>query len=278
MASSSDSSKNSKGRRFRSTARELILRWRYRGHAGRLIRRHRALRSLDVQTSSFVHPLALTAGALAAIVVFRNTITALWAEIISFWCSSIGIDAVVRMRPVYIAGTFSYSIPEMKIASHLPSAEALATSFALVFAAMLIAYVAFRRFLPLAYLIWAIGLIQLTAIGSFYFSPAEFPYSIASHISSSLEVVLMLMAIIPLLLMIAYYPLNFSLAKKLALTFLMMAMVCVFAPHLYACHIVLLTAFSVLYMPVLFTVFGLLPIILMVIAIYGWGMSWVQRY
>lgn len=278
MASNSDSSKNSRGRRFRTTARELILRWRYRSHAGRLIRRHRALRSLDVQTSSFVHPLALTAGALATIVVLRNTVTTVWAEIISFWCSSIGIDAVVRMRPVYIASTFYYLVPEMKIASPLPSAQALTISFVLVYAAMLVAYTVFRRFLPFAYLIWAIGLIQLTAIGSFYFSPTAFPYSIGSHVSSSLEVVLMLMVVIPLLLMIAYYPLNFSLLKKLALTFSMMTMVGVFAPHLYACHIVLLSAFSVLYMPVLFTVFGLLPIVLMVIAIYGWGMSWVQRY
>ena len=89
--------------------------------------------------------------------------------------------------------------------------------------------------------------------------------------------VLMLILAIPLMLMVAYYPLNFSLVKKIGVTALMLGMVCIFAPHLYACHIVVMNYFSVLYMPVLFTVFGILPIILMVIAIYGWSMSWTQR-
>ena len=88
---------------------------------------------------------------------------------------------------------------------------------------------------------------------------------------------LIVLGVIPFLLMVAYYPLNFSLAKKISLTVVMLGMVSIFAPNLYACHIVFMNTFSVLYMPVLFTVFGVLPILLMIIALYGWGMSWGQR-
>jgi hypothetical protein len=71
---------------------------------------------------------------------------------------------------------------------------------------------------------------------------------------------------------------EFFADKKITLTILMVGMVFLFAPHLYACHIVLMSFLSVLFMPILFAAFGTFPIILMVVAIYGWGMSWSQRY
>lgn len=277
MASKSDSSKNSRGRRFRDTARELIVRWRYRGHTGRLIRRHRALRSLDVQTSSVTHPLGLTVASLAAVISLRDVIAATWADIITFWCNSTGIDIATSMRPVSAAGAFAYSIPEFRLVSPLPGDDVMVGSLVLVLVALLVSYVALRRFLPIVYLVWAIGVIQLSAIATFYFSSTAFPYTIGAHVSSSLEVTLMLLMMIPLMLMVSYYPLNFSLWKKLALTLFILVMVFLFAPHLYACHIVMMSFYSVLYMPVLFAVFGTLPIMVMIIAIYGWGMSWEQQ-
>lgn len=90
------------------------MRWRYRGHTGRLIRRHRALRSLDVQTSSIVHPLALTIGALALVIFSRNVITRAWADIIAFWCKSTGIEAAVSMRTALAGNVLRYSVPELE--------------------------------------------------------------------------------------------------------------------------------------------------------------------
>ncbi len=252
------------------------MRWRYRGHTGRLIRRHRALRSLDVQTSSIVHPLGLTIAALALVICSRNIITQAWANIIAFWCKSTGIEIAVSMRPALAARVFRYSVPELKLPSPLPGYDTLASSFALAIAAMLVAYICLRRFLPVAYLIWAIGMIHLCAIATFYFSPTAFPYTIGGHVSGSLEVALMLLVMIPLILMVAYYPLNFSLGRKVGLTLFMLGMVFLFTPHLYACHIVMMSSHSVLYMPILFAIFGALPIMVIIIAIYGWGMSWEQ--
>jgi len=251
----------------------LVKRWRYRGHTGRLIRRHRALRSLDVQTSSITHPLALTVGFVALVVLSRNFVTSGWAGILKFWCASTGVYVAVQMKSVAAIGTFSYQIPALRLQSPPPTSETLSASLMLVCVSMLFAYILFRRFLPLCYLIWAIGSIQISSLLFFYFLPTAFPYDIGMHVASSLEMALILMAVIPNLLMVAYYPLNFSLLRKIGLTVLMLGMVGICAPHLYACHIVIMHYFSVLYMPVLFTVFGVLPMILMIIAIYGWGMS-----
>lgn len=235
------------------------------------------MRSLDVQTSSIAHPLGLTIGALALVISSRNLIARTWAEIITFWCRSSGIEIAVSVRPAPAFSLFRYPEVALRLASPLPGDEALTASFALAIAAMLAAYVCLRRLLPLAYLVWAISIIHLCAVAAFYFSPTMFPYTIAGHVSSSLEIAQMLLAIVPLILMVAYYPLNFSLGRKLALTLCVLGMVFLFAPHLYACHIVVMSFHSVLYMPILFAVFGALPIMVMVVAIYGWGMSWEHR-
>lgn len=277
MALSLASSRNSRGRRFRDTAREFIVRWRYRGHTGRLIRRHRALRSLDVQTSSFAHPLILTATTIAAIVLARDIVIVAWVETLDFWCKSIGIETTIRVRTMTLFDGFNYQSPVLRLETVLPNEQSLKYSLAAVVGALVASYLFTRRFLPLCYLVWALGFIQLLSIGFFYFRPGLFPYSTATHIAASLEAVLMLLFVVPLILMFAYYPLNFSLLKKIALTSYLLLMIGIFTPHLYACHIVILQNYSVLYMPLLFTMFGVLPIILMFVAIYAWGMSWSQR-
>ena len=131
MVSNSDSSKNSKGRRFRSTASQLVVRWRYRGHTGRLIRRHRALRSLDVQSSSIAHPIVLTTATLIGLVLARNLITNAWGELLRFWGTNSGIDLAVTMRHVAVIGEFTYEIPSLRLFSRLPLSEELNLSFSL---------------------------------------------------------------------------------------------------------------------------------------------------
>ena len=276
MDSSSGSSRNSRDLRFKHTAQELIGRWRYRGHTGRLIRRHRALRSLAFRPSSLAHPLLLGAGFFAAVWSSQQYIARWWADILQFWCDKTGIEASAGVKSITLAGSFIYQIPVLHAASPFPTTEALRTSLILIAIAMLVSYLFLRRFLPLCYLVWAIALIHATSLVHFYLQPDRFPYSVGSHVSSGLAMALIVLLIIPLLLAVAYYPLNFALYKKVGVTVLMIGSVGIFAPLLYACHLVVMSHFSILYMPILFTVFGMLPIILMIVAIYGLAMSWAQ--
>jgi hypothetical protein len=94
-----------------------------------LIRRHRALRSLDVQTSSITHPLALTVGFVALVVLSRNFVTSGWAGILKFWCASTGVYVAVQMKSVAAIGTFSYRIPALRLQSPLPTSETLSAPF-----------------------------------------------------------------------------------------------------------------------------------------------------
>ena len=270
-------SKNSKNRGFRASATELISRWRYRGHTGRLIQRHRALRRLEVQTSSIAHPLLLTTGFFGLILGLRHVIMRFWADVVGFWCGLLGIDIFVRTRPVPAFGTVLYERVEARLASPYPTSIELQASLLFALAVMLISYLGFRRFLPLTYLFWAVSFIQIGAIAFFHFYPGYFPYSIGAHLASVLDLSLVLLFVIPLLLLVAYYPLNFSFVKKLFLSTVVLSALVLFIPHLFTCHLVIMEQFSVLYMPLLFAIFTVLPLLLIVVSLYGWGMSWARQ-
>jgi hypothetical protein len=158
--------------------------------------------------------LLLTISTIVLIVWLRNNITDAWATLLRFWCDSIGIDALIEMQLITTFGGLTYQIPTLQLVSPQPSSAMLETTLSAVIVAMIAAYLLLRRFLPLCYLVWVIGIIQLTSIAHFYYFPDQFPYNIGSHVSSSLELTLMLMLLLPLLLMVAYYPLNFSRIKK----------------------------------------------------------------
>jgi len=72
---------------------------------------------------------------------------------------------------------------------------------------------------------------------------------------------------------LTYYLLNFSLAQKVFLTFVTMAHLALFVPQQYMLHVYLLHG-SVLFMPLLYFVFGPFLDILAFIGFYSWGMSW----
>jgi hypothetical protein len=82
-----------------------------------------------------------------------------------------------------------------------------------------------------------------------------------------------LIGLIPLLYGFTFYLLDFSLAQKIFLTSATVAHLVLFVPQQYMLHVYLLHG-SVLFMPVLYFVFGPFLDILVFIGFYSWGMSW----
>jgi hypothetical protein len=82
-----------------------------------------------------------------------------------------------------------------------------------------------------------------------------------------------LIGLIPVLYGFTFYLLNFSFAQKLLLTLATIVHLVLFVPHQYLLHVYLLQG-SVLFMPVLYFVFGPFLDILVFIGFYSWGMSW----
>jgi hypothetical protein len=82
-----------------------------------------------------------------------------------------------------------------------------------------------------------------------------------------------LISAVPMLFGLTYYVFKFGLIKKIALTVLTMAHLSLFLPLQILLQAIVLQK-SVLFMPMLYIVFGL-PLV-MILAFYSWGMNWTR--
>jgi hypothetical protein len=82
-----------------------------------------------------------------------------------------------------------------------------------------------------------------------------------------------LISIVPLLFGLTYYIFPFGLMKKVFLTVLTMTHLALFLPLQVLLQALLLQK-SVLFMPVLYIIFGMPVNILITVAFYSWGMTW----
>ena len=85
---------------------------------------------------------------------------------------------------------------------------------------------------------------------------------------------LMLIALVPVVLGFTYYVLDFGVARKALLTVLTMLHMLVLVPLQYVVHAYVIHHLSLLYMPLVFFVFGLTVNVLVFVSFYSWGVSW----
>ncbi|MBK8958909.1 MAG: hypothetical protein IPM80_10850 [Proteobacteria bacterium] len=117
--------------------------------------------------------------------------------------------------------------------------------------------------------------MQFLTSALFWLAPAPFAYSLASHVANGLEYALVLVLFVPLLLSFSYYVFEYSLPKKIAGTLLIIAGIVLVTPFQYLVHMCsLIEAGSLLLLPLLYVLFGLLFDIGVFIALYAWVVSW----
>jgi len=85
-----------------------------------------------------------------------------------------------------------------------------------------------------------------------------------------------IISIVPFLFAVTYYIFDFGFFKKLFLTFITVAHLTCFLPLQILLQALVLQK-SVLFMPVLYIIFGMPIDVLIVIAFYSWGMTWSFR-
>jgi hypothetical protein len=179
------------------------------------------------------------------------------------------------MVPQEFSSWIHFSVPYVTISAGAPGA--VYWIMAAITLLMLVASFCLpAEALPWAYLLRAVAILQFTAIGYFGVAAARFPHDISGYTVSMLVFSMIFIGLVPLILAFTYYLFEFSWGKKLALTLLIMAYLTVFVPlqymlHIYALHL------SILFMPVLYFVFGPFLDVLTFISLYSWGMSWSQE-
>ncbi len=247
---------------------------RRRGNSGGIITPHRAFTTLPYRRTALA-AIATIPIAISLIWLFLNSVIAeFWWRVLERGRVLLDLGGHTGMAVFVWTDHVQFGIPfiDIPIAASSPGqwlATALITAFMLLGAAVLRG-----RYTPLGYLLRAIAFLQFTALVYFAFIPARFPYRLLDYTLSGLAAGYGLIAGIPLLFGFIFFIFRISLWRKVALTVVAMVHLTILLPLQQLVHVWLMSRLSLIMMPALYFFFGLLLEVMLVIALYGWGMSW----
>lgn len=235
--------------------------------------RHRAFRTLPMGPMTIVRSILLAALLTVLWLVVRPAVGQLWASMFATGFSLMEVPATVTV--VETDGVLlTKAMPAISATGTLPSTVMLVATGIIT----LIIFLATFKFpvwlTPISYLLRAVCFIQASSVIYFAFVPNYFPHEVPGYISGMLDITMAYISFIPTLMAFTYYIFDFGMVRKAFLTALTMTHLVILTPLQYLVQVMVLVKGSVIFMPVLYIVFGILPQIGIFIAFYSWGMSW----
>jgi hypothetical protein len=257
-----------------AATRREVLRMRRRGWGGGDILEHRALRVSPIQREKLV-PAALLALALfVAYVVLLGPVARAWMTMLGYWGSVVDIPGSVSLVHYDFYGLLEFEVPFMSFASGLPGNAQWWGGLIFTLVLSFGSYAVPPVVLPLRYVLRLLAFFQGGAQIFFGLWPQAFPYDGAGYVHGMLIAQLMLIALVPIVLGFTYFVLDFGVLRKALLTVLTMLHMVLLVPLQYVVHALVIHHLSLLYLPLMFFVFGLTVNVLVFVSFYSWGVSW----
>ncbi|MBE9516644.1 MAG: hypothetical protein IME93_06665 [Proteobacteria bacterium] len=253
--------------------RRRVEKLRNIGHFGGTISQHRALLTLPMRPGDLISAIIM------AIVLFLIYLFALeyvfvaWSWILE-WCTNLFNMKIEQGSFGFETGIIKVYTPYLKLGAATPTNMEWSVSVIITVITLIISFFLSERFIPVAYLLRALVFIQTISIIFFLFFSNYFPYSLASYHAVMMLAGLIFVGLVPLVYGLIYYIFDERLTKKIWLTTLTMFHLLLLIPLQYFAHAYLIHKFSLMYMPILFLMFGLMIDVFVLIAFYSWGMSW----
>lgn len=182
------------------------------------------------------------------------------------------LNATVVLRP-YIMRSFRVELPSIEMTSFPPDMAAWWITAIVCAVLLAVSFGLPSRYTPLVYLLRFALAIQVSALVYFALIPARFPHGATDFITSTMAGGSVLILLVPTIFGLIYYVFDFGIVRKTCLTVLAMSHLTVLIP-LQALLQAYLLHHSVLFMPLLFLLFGMPLEILVIVSFYSWGMSW----
>jgi hypothetical protein len=248
------------------------------GHAGGFIRQHRAMSRLGLRRQDLVSSAALVVLFTAGWLWLARWVLLGWRQLFDLAQGWLSLPGEVTSKTHGPLPFVKLSVPFLRLEGPLPAGADLAGGALLTLAIVLASYLLPRTQLPFIYLLRALAVVNGSAVVYFLIAPGRFPYRLPDYIHAMLLTGLFLISMVPLILGFTYYIFDFSLRQKMALTAVVVAHLSAFVPSQYLLHAVVVYKFSMLYLPVLYLLFGLTVDVLVFVALYSWGMSWRSRF
>ncbi|MBL0170712.1 MAG: hypothetical protein IPP90_08255 [Gemmatimonadaceae bacterium] len=246
---------------------------RDRGFRGGRIAPHRSMIGLEVSRWLLFDLIVLPLLFSVAVFVLLDPLLEGWRWMLDVVRAPLGLPGVVAARVVEI-GPVSVAIPYYTAEAQWPANLDLRSGWILV-AALAVPGVLLRgRFTPLAYFLRALAVIQLTAQMWFSLAVPPFTYALSQYVAGLLVCGVVILLLAPVLVSFTYFIFDFQLWQKLLLVSMLLVHLAVFLPLQAIVHAWVLYRGTLLSMPILFLVFGVLLDVFVYVALYGWGMSW----
>jgi len=249
---------------------------RTRGHRGGVIVMHRALAHFRLGPTNLVAAIFLFVFFSLIWVVFLPKICLFWTHVLMLGIRILPLRAELGLAQHHLTPFISFDIPYLRMEPVLPSPLIWWLTCAVTLGLFAGSFFLSSKLIPVMYLLRGILLVPITALLYFVFLPARFPHTPDSYMEGLVTAGTALISIVPLLFGLTYYIFDFGLLKKAFLTAITMTHLALFLPLQVLLQALFLQK-TVLFMPMLYIIFGMPVNILIIVAFYSWGMTWFFR-
>lgn len=247
-----------------------------RGHRGGVIPMHRALAHFRLGPMNLVIAISLFVLFTSIWLALLPKVCRFWNRVMALGISLLPLRADVGLAQHHLTPFLRFDIPFLRMGTVLPSSQTWWLTCAATVALFAATFLLPSKMIPIMYLLRGILLVPATALLYFAFSPARFPHTPDSYMEGLVTAGIALISTVPLLFGLTYYIFDFGLLKKAFLTTITMIHLALFLPLQVLVQALFLQK-TVLFMPVLYIMFGMPINILIIIAFYSWGMTWFFR-
>lgn len=245
---------------------------RYSNTQGKIIPMHHAFLTVQMDRFSRVSAILMPPIFLVLLWLLMPAIMQLWGSIFQFWMGHI-YQGSVDYAEVRILG-HTLIMPYPLLDAIPPSIEAIYLNLAICVIVFLLTFIVPARIAPMTYMLRATLLIQASASIDRLISPDNFPYTLKIYLLDSLSLSIYMVFLLPVVLGFIYFIFDFGLWRKVTLTLLMLAYYFLTIPCQYMFHAFIIHEWTLLFLPVMYLMFGTLLNVLTFVSIYAFGMSW----
>jgi hypothetical protein len=249
---------------------------RTRGHRGGVIPMHRALAHFRLGPMNLVIAIFLFVFFSSIWLVFLPNVCHFWNRVLALGIRILPLRAELGLAEHHLTPFLRFDVPYLRMEPVLPDPQTWWLACAATLALFAVSFLLPSKLIPVIYLLRGILLVPVTALVYFALLAARFPHTPDSYMEGLVTAGIALISTVPLLFGLTYYIFDFGLLKKAFLTAITMTHLALFLPLQVLLQALFLQK-TVLFMPVLYIIFGMPINILIIIAFYSWGMTWFFR-
>lgn len=244
------------------------------GVRGGRIAPHRSMIGLRASPALLLDLLVLPLIMLVSVFVVLDPLMAAWRWFMEAVRAPLDLGVSVGTTVVSLLPSVSVAVPVYDVAAGWPTQSQLIGGWVLTIVLALVGALLRGGYMPLGYLLRALAMLQLSAQIWFTLAGPPFPYELAVYGTGLLVTGVVILLLAPFLVGATFFVFDFPLHKKFALALLLLGHLAVLFPLQATVHVWLIKNASMLAMPMMFLVFGVLLDVFVYVALYGWAMSW----